>query len=45
MKVAEEKAGSVAAQKEKIRERYKGIDSDMHDVTLLSHQKIFTIRK
>ena len=32
MKVAEEKAGSVAAQKEKIRERYKGIDSDMLDV-------------
>ena len=32
MKVAEEKAGSVAAQKEKIRERYKRIDSDMLDV-------------
>ena len=32
MKVAEEKAGNVAAQKEKIRERYKGIDSDMLDV-------------
>lgn len=32
MKVSEEKAGNVAAQKKRIRERYKGIDMDMLDV-------------
>lgn len=32
MKADEERAGNTAAQKEKIRERYKGIDTDMLDV-------------
>lgn len=37
----EQKAGSVADQKSKIRERYKGIDPDELDVTLPFRKKIY----
>lgn len=32
MKISEEREGKTSSQKQKIRERYKGIDADMLDV-------------
>ncbi len=47
MKVSEEREGNVSSQKQKIRERYKGIDTDMLDVIpALPQEDIYsTIKK